>query len=341
MRSLSLTNRGKGLTLVEPVREWTGIGMGTDGKFRVDGSAIKAGYKCSTSAALRYIWGLTSKSERANLLAGTAFHAAIAQHLTGQGGQAAINAFDALYKDWAQLNVAVDDRLAWANVRTIVDRYIEHHKVSGANVTGWPFQVLEVEIPFEVPLTVVDGVEIVFVGRLDILGRYNGYLVIDDHKSTGFINEQWTGQWAMDGQVSGYVWAARQLYNEPVIGAFITGIQFSKLPSDGSRKCNTHKLKYAECGPMHAKWETVGLLERNEEMIANWHADAVKMAEGLFKLSMELGDDMERLNELQQEGVFTDACRYCEFKKGVCEIGRRAGVARASLEFNPWNPLEV
>lgn len=315
--------------------------MGTDGKFRVDGSAIKAGYKCSTSAALRYIWGLTSKSERANLLAGTAFHAAIAQHLQPQDKVTPLGQFDLTYKDWAQLNVAVDDRLAWANVRTIVERYLDYHKVSGSRVMGWPFDPVAVEIPFEVPLTEVDGVEILFVGRIDVLGRYNNYLVVDDHKSTGFINEQWTGQWAMDGQVSGYVWAARQLYNEPVIGAFITGIQFSKLPSDGSRKCNTHKLKYAECGPMHAKWETVGLLERNEEMVENWYADAVTMAEGLYRLSRELGDDMDKLQALKQEGVFTDACRYCEFKKGVCEIGRRAGVARASLEFNPWNPLEV
>ena len=38
--------------------------------------------------------------------------------------------------------------------------------------------------------------------------------------------------------------------------------------------------------------------------------------------------------------MFTGECRWCEFRKGVCEVGRRPGVARAALEFAPWNPLE-
>ena len=88
-----------------------------------------------------------------------------------------------------------------------------------------------------------------------------GYVVVD-HKTTGFINSMWTDQWAMDGQVTGYIWAARQLLRDkPVMGAFINGVQFSKLPNDGVRKCKDHGVKYAECGPMHAKWEVVGLLK--------------------------------------------------------------------------------
>ena len=50
-----------GMTLVEPAPGWSGIGMGADGKFRIDGSALKAGYKCSTQATLRYGWGLTAQ----------------------------------------------------------------------------------------------------------------------------------------------------------------------------------------------------------------------------------------------------------------------------------------
>ena len=49
---------------------------------------------------------------------------------------------------------------------------------------------------------------------------------------------------------------------------------------------------------------------------------------------------MEVLPQLQMEGMFTGECRWCEFRKGVCEVGRRPGVARAALEFAPWNPLE-
>ena len=32
--------------------------------------------------------------------------------------------------------------------------------------------------------------------------------------------------------------------------------------------------------------------------------------------------DMEVLPQLQMEGQFTGECRWCEFRKGVCEVGR-------------------
>ena len=340
MNGQSLSNPPH-MTLVEPAPGWSGIGMGADGKFRIDGSALKLGYKCSTAAALRYIWGLTSKAEKAVLLAGQAYHASVASHLVGEGIDTALVRFDEVYQDWSQVNVAADDKLAWQNTRLITQKWIEAHPTDGVAVQGWPFTVTYVEVPFEVPLTTVDGVEILFVGRMDVVGEYlNGYVVVD-HKTTGFINQLWSDQWKMDGQVTGYIWAARQLLRDkPVMGAFINGVQFSKLPNDGTRKCKEHGVKYAECGPMHAKWETVGLLERNAVMVENWLADAVTMAEGLLRLSQAVGSDMDRLPELQMEGVFTGECRWCEFRQGVCEVGRRPGVARAALEFSPWNPLE-
>jgi len=332
------------MTLVESAPGWSGIGMGADGKFRIDGSALKAGYKCSTAATLRYGWGLTAKAEKAALLAGTAFHRAAEYHLNGAAVGQSLAAFDGVYQTWAQVNVAADDKLAWQNTRLITQKWIEAHPIVDATtgeVKGWPFRLQVVEVPFEVPLTTVDGVEVLFVGRMDVVGEYLGGYVVVDHKTTGFINSMWTDQWGMDGQVTGYIWAARQLLRDkPVIGAFINGVQFSKLPNDGARKCKDHGVKYAECGPMHAKWEVVGLLERNAVMVENWLAEAVPMAEGLYRLWAQAGSNMEVLPQLQMEGMFTGECRWCEFRKGVSEVGRRPGVARAGLEFSPWNPLE-
>jgi hypothetical protein len=247
--------------------------MGADGKFRIDGSALKAGYKCSTQATLRYGWGLTAKAEKAALLAGTAFHKAAAEHLLGVELSQALWHFDTIYKDWAQVNVAADDKLAWMNTRLITQKWIEAHPLeSEGAVRGWPFAVTHVEVPFEVPLTEVDGVEVLFVGRMDVAGEYLGGYVVVDHKTTGFINAMWTDQWGMDGQVTGYIWAARQLLRDkPVVGAFINGVQFSKLPNDGARKCKDHGVKYAECGPMHAKWEVVGEDTKNNRHGSPWY----------------------------------------------------------------------
>ena len=105
------------------------------------------------------------------------------------------------------VNVAADDKLAWQNTRLITQKWIEAHPTDGVAVSGWPFTVIHVEVPFEVPLTTVDGVEVLFVGRMDVVGEYLGGYVVVDHKTTGFINSMWTDQWAMDGQVTGYIWA--------------------------------------------------------------------------------------------------------------------------------------
>ena len=86
----------------------------------------------------------------------------------------------------------------WIEAHPIVDV----DGVSGATtVQGWPFTVTHVEVPFEVPLTTVDGVEVLFVGRMDVVGEYLGGYVVVDHKTTGFINSMWTDQWAMDGRI--------------------------------------------------------------------------------------------------------------------------------------------
>ena len=313
----------RSLSLVEPVKEWSGIGLGTDGKFRIDGSALKAGYKCSTQAVLRYGWGLTAKAEKASLLAGQAFHAAIATHV-GAPGYDGLDEFDLIYKDWAQVNVAGDDQLSYANTRRITQMYLDAHQVMGNGVVkGWPFTVTHVEVPFEVPLDVVDGVEILFVGRMDVVGEYNGYPVIDDHKSTKSINQWWKDEFSMSSQITGYCWAAEQVLGRPVIGAFITGVEWQR-PVDLTRKCTKHGVKRAECDAIqHPKWETVGLLERNAEMIQNWLDDAVPMAGNLYKLFQQVGDNMEDyLQQLAMEGQFTGECKQCEFRKGGREIGR-------------------
>ena len=77
---------------------------------------------------------------------------------------------------------------------------------------------------------------------------------------------------------------------------------------------------------------------RNPQVIA-YLKEVVEVGKK-YGFSLRAGADMEVLPQLQMEGMFTGECRWCEFRKGVCEVGRRPGVARAALEFAPWNPLE-
>jgi len=51
--------------------------------------------------------------------------------------------------------------------------------------------------------------------------------------------------------------------------------------------------------------------------VENWLAEAVPMAEGLYRLWRAAGSDMEALPNLQMEGQFTGECRWCEFRMDV------------------------
>lgn len=54
------------------------------------------------------------------------------------------------------------------------------------------------------------GEPILFSGRADMLATYAGALTIFDDKTTTSLGAQWSAQWDMRAQFTGYAWAARE-----------------------------------------------------------------------------------------------------------------------------------
>lgn len=322
------------------------VGLGTDGKFRVDNSMLQSWFDCSTKCWLRYLQGRTAAGEVAALELGHAAHAARADYFKGCTAADAMKTFDHLYQPWASQHVAADDKRGWQNAHDIFQEYLRAHpwtKSSDGVYRGLPYQHDDpayVEIAFELPLDEAEGLW--FVGRFDGLPRYQKGRVVDEFKSTGSINSGWKAQWKMNSQPTGYLWAARQLVQEPVAGVFVQGLEFSMLPSDPNKKCNKHNLKYAECRLMHAKWEMTELLERSEGFIAGWFADTVDAARKMRTLLKD-APTLESANLISQEGMFNGACfKYfteCEFA-GACTTGRQAHLIEANYPYNPWSPFK-
>jgi hypothetical protein len=73
---------------------------------------------------------------------------------------------------------------------------------------------LGVEWRFKVPIPDLvhpdHGGPIYFVGRSDQLMLLSGMAGIEDDKTATQLGEKWAGQWQLDGQFLGYVWAAQQ-----------------------------------------------------------------------------------------------------------------------------------
>src|SRR5258708_533070 len=163
----------------------------------VDNSTLTAMATCPTQAALRYVLGLTMDEDRGPLVAGRMAHAILAEYPAGATVDEALRHAEVVaYLEWATASVEANDRLSGENVTKIMRRWMETHPVSGLPFTVQPELV---EVGFAVPL----DDDVIFVGRMDALARdSSGAWYVIEHKTTGWLNEQWRKRFKTSGQIT-------------------------------------------------------------------------------------------------------------------------------------------
>lgn len=297
----------------------------------IDTSTLKSLAQCSTQVLLRYAHDRATLDEAAPLRAGSAMHRLAETWLRGGTKAEALAAFEGEYKEWATKNVLAGDRLDYVNVWRILDAWLDTHPVN-----GFPFKVdpTHVEIGFAYPL--IDG--IAFTGRMDaiVTSHETGDYYIVEHKSTGQLSSTWAEQWFTDPQLSGYIWAARQHLNRPVIGAYVNGIEFGKLPSS-DRKCAKHGVPYSECGAMHAESQLL-ITQRTDDELNRWKKDAIHLAKRFMDLVRRF-PSLEQLGKVATQGKWSNSCRWCGFRK-FCQIGRPLNLLDSFTITEHWDPLQ-
>ena len=306
----------------------------------IDNSTLKAEQRCSTEVMLRYHHGYTTPEERAVLKAGTAFHSLAEVHFKGGGPAEAMAAFSESYEAWATENVLITDRLSYPNLSRICKRWLEAHPLATLPFTVNPDLV---EVGFAFPL-VEDG-SIVFCGRLDGVVLYQNDLWTLEHKTTGRIQADWLDAFALDSQMSGYIWAAMQHTGKAVAGAFLDAVEFSKLPGgitvsgNTPKRCPDHKVLYDECGDLHATFRMV-LVSRTPAAIAEWHKTAVHLAKR-YRDRLVKYPSLEHLHKVRMQGTFNaqSACRFCQFKT-FCKLDRPLTYIADNMIHEPWKPYE-
>lgn len=95
---------------------------------------------------------------------------------------------------------------------------------------GTPCVEFSASLPLEV-LHPITGNPIIYCGRFDLLGSYNGACFVVDEKTTSQLGASWLKNWHLRSQQTGYVWLAKE-YGYPVAGAIIRGISFLKNGHD-------------------------------------------------------------------------------------------------------------
>lgn len=300
-----------------------------------DNSILSAVAECSTLAKMRYWHGYTTREDNARLLAGKAAHAALADWLRGASDDDCLKVFAEHYEEYARANVPNDDRLSWDNTLAILRRWLETHPLHRA-----PFAAVAdtIEKPLFAWLDEGDG--IVFFAMLDSLVSYRdaASYYVREVKTTGRIAGYWREKWRLASQISGQCWVAEQNLGVPVAGALVDAIEFSRLPSDEKRKCKEHAVVYAECAPLHARFELIEV-GRTREALDTWRLDALHLARKYRDLVTRF-PDVEQVHRVRMQGTYNGHCGFCELADW-CWSGRRLDLVSGMLQHSPWRPFPL
>lgn len=306
-----------------------------DGPIYIDNTILNTVASCSTEAVLAHVLDYQSREESAPLLSGQAAHAALAIWFQGISKSDALHEFANIYKDWADQNVEPGDRLTFLNCHTVLSYWFDTHPPS-----SFPFRVMpeHTEIGFSHQLD--DEGEFMFFGLLDLFAYdlHDDFCYVVDHKTTGSVNRYWAKQFRLAAQLTGYQWLGQKYLGDEgsVVGSFINAIEFSKLPSDPSRKCPKHSVAYIECGPLHTKTELLGPFMRSPHKIEVWRLNAIELAKRYRSLLMTY-PVAQRLHRVKMEGTFNGSCRFCQFYE-FCNVDRPLDFIDSHLIQRRWEP---
>lgn len=173
---------------------------------------------------------------------------------------------------------------------------------------GEPAVEFTFALPVDEVLHPITGEPLLYCGRFDLLGVFNGQLFVVDEKTTSRLGASWINQWSMRGQFLGYVWAAQQ-FDLPVAGAIARGTSILK-----------HDFGFAESINPFPQWK-----------IDRWRQ----------QLAIDLQQAVDSWNRGVWSQNFGDTCgQYsgCSFKR-LCETPDPQRWVNTYYVERFWNPL--
>jgi hypothetical protein len=311
----------------------------------VNNSLLSLLATCETATYLRWgqevIW--KEKQGIGPMEVGQVLHEALAAWLKGENAPTVQQCFSNTWHDVIGDALPKQERLQRSNVMLCLQHWM-------AQQPRRDVKVVAIEKTFEVPLGIVGGEEILYYGTPDAILEWKGSLYVLDHKSTGDIDDDWAAQWYMNTGLQGYVWSLRKLGYKMVKGAFVNGIEIKRLPPwDGNleKKCQTHKVKYKECQPVHVKGQWVGPLWWSDARLEQWKRDALTAVGTLLRLRDH--DIRQGLDAITMDGQWRwPGCSGgrgrapCQFRD-FCNAGRPRESLTHMMVHSPWtrNTREV
>lgn len=295
-----------------------------------DNSILEAVARCSREAVIKYIWHFDSKEASAPRDVGSAVHAALSSHFAGLDKGRVLRVLVDAYNTYVDPASISSVKYTLANIENIVARWIDVNAVEKL-----PFDILSNEKTAVVPFNTTRNQYFAMKRDLLIRAHDNGMLSPLDHKTTGSINSPyWLRQFRLNSQFTGYVWATGIETNEIVDRIWINAIETSKLPDSSRKKCKTHGVTYAECAHLHARFKFFTAY-RSAFTIAAWKTQTQRLFD-IFT-ALHAYNDFSMLAIIPAEGVFRNACRFCDLRD-FCAADCTRDAFESLLTHKKWEP---
>lgn len=209
----------------------------------IDNSMLSEFRKCETAGYYSYLENLSPVGVSVHLHAGGAFahgieHARRAFYEQGRPAEEAIAAgCTELLAYYGDYECPPESPKSAYRMAGALEFYFSVYRLGSDYLVPWTDgQGSGIEFSFSLPMSIrhpVSGEPILYVGRFDMLGRNqrddNRYIV--DEKTATSLGAQWTKQWELDSQFTGY-FAGAAMYNKPVAGGVIRGVSILKTKYD-------------------------------------------------------------------------------------------------------------
>lgn len=165
-----------------------------------------------------------------------------------------------------------------------------------------------VPLPFAHPDT---GEPLRYAGRFDLLAHDGDKFVVHDDKTASGQGDLWAWQWDMDSQMTGYIWAIRQLMDGAEVQANVRAVFIRK-----------YDIGHMEVPIVRADWQ-----------IEQWYAQLLRdVARMISSYKLGVWDMAMTANACTRYG------RQCEFTR-LCTSPNPQQLY-GTYKVHVWNPLD-
>lgn len=208
----------------------------------IDSTILVEFRACQKKASYSFLNKLSPVSKSVDLHFGGAFakgmEVARKEHFANgrspsEAANAGINAAWAFYRDFdttrSEVSLAKKAK-SWPTLLLALDGYFREWPLGSCGLVPHAgHKGIEFTFAIPIPGTIHPdtGSPILYGGRFDLLGEWNGLPSVCDEKTTGYFGEKWAEQWSLRNQFLGYTWASRQ-YGINVSQVLIRGIAIAK-----------------------------------------------------------------------------------------------------------------